>query len=213
MSVTKNDIYSGCLLASISHAIMTNVYPELSYEQSWDGANYSIQNSSGLRGTITFENDFCVGAIRNEMSNGIVGGEFIQERMISFPSNVVFKAYEETLQYLLLERDGIVAPYITSIFWADNNTIHYEERFIDSIKEDFTLFENILLPKKISIKKWKEYYDMDSKVVELIDVLYQWKMKDFFSPVKLNEKQRKLIPGMFINNQCIESLKELNIVL
>ena len=213
MSVTKNDIYSGCLIASISHAIMTNVYPELSYEQSWDGANYSIQNSSGLRGTITFENDFCVGAIRNEMSNGIVGGEFIQERMISFPSNVVFKAYEETLQYLLLERDGIVAPYITSIFWADYNTIHYEERFIDSIKEDFTLFENILLPKKISIKKWKEYYDMDSKVVELIDVLYQRKMKDFFSPVKLNEKQRKLIPGMFINNQCIESLKELNIVL
>lgn len=213
MSVTKNDIYSGCLIASISHAIMTNVYPELSYEQSWDGANYSIQNSSGLRGTITFENDFCVGAIRNEMSNGIVGGEFIKERMISFPSNVVFKAYEETLQYLLLERDGIVAPYITSIFWADYNTIHYEERFIDSIKEDFTLFENILLPKKISIKKWKEYYDMDSKVVELIDVLYQRKMKDFFSPVKLNEKQRKLIPGMFINNQCIESLKELNIVL
>ena len=147
------------------------------------------------------------------MSNGIVGGEFIKERMISFPSNVVFKAYEETLQYLLLERDGIVAPYITSIFWADYNTIHYEERFIDSIKEDFTLFENILLPKKISIKKWKEYYDMDSKVVELIDVLYQRKMKDFFSPVKLNEKQRKLIPGMFINNQCIESLKELNIVL
>ena len=178
MYVTKNDIYSGCLIASISHAIMTNVYPELSYEQSWDGANYSIQNSSGLRGTITFENDFCVGAIRNEMSSSIVGGEFIQECIRSFPSNVVCKAYEETFQYLLLEKDGIVAPYVTSVFWADYNTLHYEEKFIDSIKEDFTLFENILLPKKTAIKKWKEYYDMDSKVIELIDILYQWKMKD-----------------------------------
>lgn len=213
MYVTKNDIYSGCLIASISHAIMTNVYPELSYEQSWDGANYSIQNSSGLRGTITFENDFCVGAIRNEMSSSIVGGEFIQECMRSFPSNVVYKAYEETLQYLLLEKDGIIAPYVTSVFWADYNTLHYEEKFIDSIKEDFTLFENILLPKKTAIEKWKEYYDMDSKVVELIDILYQWKMKDFLSPIELNEKQRKLIPGTFINNQCVEALKELNIAL
>lgn len=213
MYVTKTDIYSGCLIASISHAIMTNIYPEFSYEQSWDGTNYSIQNSSGMRGTITFENHFCVGAIRNEMSGSIVGGEFIQERMRSFPSNVVCKAYEETFRYLLLEKDGIVAPYVTSVFWADYNTLHYEEKFIDSIKEDFTLFENILLPKKIAIEKWKEYYDMDSKVIELIDVLYQSKMKDFLLPIKLNEKQRKLIPGTFINNQCVESLKELNIVI
>lgn len=92
MQVTKNDIYIGCLIASISHAIMTNVYPELSYEQSWDGANYSIQNSSGMRGTITFENDFCVGAIRNEMSTSIVGGEYIQECMRNFPQKVVRKA-------------------------------------------------------------------------------------------------------------------------
>ena len=54
---------------------------------------------------------------------------------------------------------------------------------------------------------------MDSKVVGLIDILYQSKMKDFFSPIQLNEKQRKLIPGTFINNQCMESLKELNIVI
>lgn len=213
MYITKTDIYSGCLIASIAHAVMTNIYPEFSYEQSWDGANYSIQNSSWMRGTITFENDFCVGAIRNEMSGSVVGGEFIQECMRSFPPNVASKAYEETLQYLLLENDGIVAPYVTSVFWADDNALYYEEKFVDNIKEDFTLFENILLPKKIAIEKWKEYYDMDSKVVGLIDILYQSKMKDFFSPIQLNEKQRKLIPGTFINNQCMESLKELNIVI
>ena len=54
---------------------------------------------------------------------------------------------------------------------------------------------------------------MDQKVIELIDILYQWKLKDFLSPIELNEKQRKLILGTFINNQCVEALKELNIVL
>ena len=213
MYVTKDDIYKGCLIASISHAIMTNVYPELSYEQSWDGANYSIQNSSGLRGTITFENDFCVGAIRNEKSNGIVWGKNIKKHMRSFPLNVVQKAHEETLQYLLLEKDGVVAPCITSAFWADYASIHYEEEFIDSIKDDFTLFENIILPPKISVIKWKEYYDMDLKAIQLIDILYQLKMKDFFITIKLSEKQKKLIPGTYINKQCIEALKELNIVI
>ncbi len=211
MQVTKNDIYIGCLIASISHAIMTNVYPELSYEQSWDGANYSIQNSSGMRGTITFENDFCVGAIRNEMSTSIVGGEYIQECMRNFPQKVVRKAYEETLQYLLMEKKGIVAPYVTSVFWADCNSLHYEEKYIDYIKEDFALLENIVLSPKMAIKRWKEYYDMDSKVVELVDILYQLKMKDFTSIIELKENQRKLIPGTFINSQCIEALKELNI--
>ena len=54
---------------------------------------------------------------------------------------------------------------------------------------------------------------MDPKVIELIDVLYHSKMKNFLSPIELNEKQRKLIPGAFINKQCVEALKELNIVL
>ena len=63
----------------------------------------------------------------------------------------------------------------------------------------------------MAIKRWKEYYDMDSKVVELVDILYQLKMKDFTSIIELKENQRKLIPGTFINSQCIEALKELNI--
>lgn len=211
MNITKNDIYNGCLIASIAHAIMTNVYPELSYEQSWDGANYSIQNSSGIRGTITFEKDFCVGAIRNDTA-GSISAESIREYMRSFPSNVVQKAYNEALQYLLLEKDGIVSPYVTSIFWADHNALYFEEKIIGHIKEDFSLLENILLPTKMALKKWQEYYDMDSNAIELISFLYQHKINDFTSMIKLNEKQRKLIPGACINSQCIESLKELNIV-
>lgn len=213
MCVTKTNIFSGCLIASISHAIMTNVYPELSYEQSWDGANYSIQDSSGMRGTITFENNFCVGAVRNDNSNVIVGGSSIYEYMRSFPANVIQKAYEETLQYLLLEKNRIVSPYVTSVFWADGTGIYYEEKLIDNIKEDFALFENIILPQKSAIEKWREYYDMDLKAAELMDTLYHLKKQDFFSRIELSEKQKKLIPGASINSQCVEALKELNIIV
>ncbi len=213
MNVTKNDIFRGCLIASLSHAIMSNVYPELSYEQSWDGTNYSMQNSSGMRGTITFEKDFCVGAVRNEESAIIVDRVSIQEHMISFPLNVIHTAYKETFQYLLLEKNGIATPCVTSVFWADHTTFYYEEKFIDNIKTDFALFKNIILPREMAIEKWKEYYDMDSKVVELINILYQMKITDFLSTIQLSEEQKKFIPGMYINHECVEALKELNIVL
>lgn len=212
-NITKTDIFKGCLIASISHAIMVNIYPELSYEQSWDGANYSIQNASGMRGTITFDNDFCVGAIRDEKSNFAVFGDAIQEQMKSFPLNIVHKAYEEAFQYLLVERNGTATPCVTSVFWANHTALYYEEEIADHIKNDFTLFENIILPKEKAVEKWKEYYGMETKVVQLINVLFQMKANDFFSTIELSKKHKELIPGAGINNECAEALKELNIIL
>lgn len=213
MNITKDNIFRGCLFASIAHAVMTNIYPEFSYEQSWDGLNYSIQNSSGLRGTITFENDYCVGAVRNDELSYIVGENCIREYMDSFPLNVANKATEEALQYLLLEYGGIVGPCITSVFWADSTTIHYDESCSDNIQKDFTLFDFLFQPEEKMLDFWAEYYDMDSNTVELINDLYLMKEKDFFSEIKLSEEQKMLIPGCFINDECIESLKELNIFI
>ena len=64
----RNQLWEGCILASIAHAIMVAHYPDISHEQSWDGFNYSVQDSSGTRGTITFHPNFLVGAFRNENS-------------------------------------------------------------------------------------------------------------------------------------------------
>ena len=50
------DLYKGCMLAAIAHAIMTAYYPEGANEHSWDEMNYSVQDSAGTRGTITFCN-------------------------------------------------------------------------------------------------------------------------------------------------------------
>lgn len=213
MNITKTDLFKGCLIASIAHAIMTNVYPDLSYEQSWDGMNYSIQNSSGIRGTITFERDFCVGAVRNENSRKIVGGKVLRKHMRSFPSEVIDKAYEETFQYLLLQRKGVVAPYVTSVFWANHHALYYEEKYSADMREVFTLLDNILLPVSEAVEKWKQDYEMDAGAVALLEDLYQCKAKDFLSTIELSTRQKKLIPGTHINDECVEALKELHIVV
>lgn len=211
MNITRTEIFRGSLIASIAHAIMTNVYPDLSYEQSWDGANYSIQNTTGLRGTITFDNDYCVGAIRNDTSDSIVGNECIRSVIKNFPLKIIDKVYEEALQYLLVEREGIAVPCVTSVFWADATMIYYQEGYVDNLKKDFNLLTRILLPEEIAIGEWKEYYGMDSNAIDLLRYLYHEKRKCFTAKIELNEEQKSLIPGNEISRECIESLKELNI--
>lgn len=67
----KEQLWEGCLLASIAHAIMVAHYPEQANEHSWDGMNYSIQDSSGTRGTVTFCSEYFVAAFRNEDSERV----------------------------------------------------------------------------------------------------------------------------------------------
>ena len=98
MKITKTELFRGSLIASIAHAIMTNIYPDLSYEQSWDGKNFSIQNEQ-LKGTISFDEVFCVGAIRNEASAEIVSKDIILNSMRDFPSEIIEKSNKETFQY------------------------------------------------------------------------------------------------------------------
>ena len=108
MNISKADIFRGCLISSIMHTIKVNEYPELSYEQSWDGDNFSMQNSAGLRGTISFCPDFCIGAIRNDDDVNLDVKCDIQLKLEGFPSYVAQKAKKETLQYLLIDNNGIV---------------------------------------------------------------------------------------------------------
>ena len=210
MNISKADIFRGCLISSIMHAIKVNEYPELSYEQSWDGDNFSMQNSAGLRGTISFCPDFCIGAIRNDDDVNLDVKCDIQLKLEGFPSYVAQKAKKETLQYLLIDNNGIVVPYATTVFWADDN-IHFEKGFIDKNKQDLLLFENIMLPEIRAIEKWKNYYEMDSNAMQLFDCIYSLKMKNFNSKIVLSPKQIKLIPGNSITSECLESLAEINV--
>ena len=47
INVGVNQLWEGCIMAGIAHAIGVSKYPMLSNEQSWDGINYSMQDSLG----------------------------------------------------------------------------------------------------------------------------------------------------------------------
>jgi hypothetical protein len=50
----KTSLWRGSLLASIAHAVFVARAPFLAYSQSWDGRNYSLQDSTGSYGTTAF---------------------------------------------------------------------------------------------------------------------------------------------------------------
>lgn len=61
LQMTFNELYERCIYSSIAHAVANLRFPFFSYEQSWDGDNFSFKPDS--EGTISFdfEKNYCRG--------------------------------------------------------------------------------------------------------------------------------------------------------
>jgi len=215
MYITRQALFEGCLLSSLAHAIMVSVYPYLSHEQSWDGMNFSIQDSQGMRGTLTFAERFCVGAFRNE-ENGILStnnynGKVRKELLSTVPNDVIEIAENETFQYLLIDCFGSVIPNITSFFWCDTDGFYYLERLKQQLGRDMNLLYNILKPRADAEKALCEYYDMNESALNLLNHLFDLKINNFSKTIYLSEQEKQMFPAEKLNDECRESLKELNI--
>ena len=116
-------IWPGAILGSIAHAIFVCRYPDLAHEQSWDGANYNVQDSAGSRGTIAFSESSFVAVFFYEGSNRNPfrsKSSYTLERFFAgLPEDLKAVANEEALQYVLQEFGGSTVPIITSAFWGD----------------------------------------------------------------------------------------------
>ena len=211
MNITYIRLITGCVIASIAHAIMTNEYPELAYEQSWDGHCFSIQDGFGARGTIAFYKNRCVGAIRNEESFLYNNDNIEEELMAKWPESVKTLARKDTLQYMLDEYEGIIQPLVSTMFWVDRYWHHIAKT--ECCNDDLELLEPLMLPRQKAIEYWIEYYEMDSKAILLFKDLIEMKENDITKSIYLNRKQIQLLPGDGIHLECITSFKELNIYL
>jgi hypothetical protein len=175
----KEQLWKGCILASIAHAIMVAHYPEVSNEHSWDGINYSVQDSSSARGTITFYNDHCVGAFRDNNSERLSNESRIckyTEYFNGVSENIIRLAEQEALQYLLENVDGRVTPLITTSFWNDENDFYSNDIFEDFIQNGGSLLERQAMNISQAIEEWKEYYDMTQEQIDLLINVYKRKI-------------------------------------
>ncbi len=128
--ITSKELYNYCLLRGISHAMWNGIFYELCYESSWDRYNYSMNNSQGSRGTITFKNNNVFGAFRNDDVDDIVN---LEDDLKIVPSDLIQVAKTEALQYLLNNNEsGETVPMITTFLWSVGEKIylsHSEDEF------------------------------------------------------------------------------------
>lgn len=208
MSRTK--LFSGCLLSSIAHAIMTNRYPLLSFEQSWDGNNFSKQTNDS-RMTVSFEEDFCVGAIRcNHLPRWYGDDIYHSLKKIQSPNEVLSLLNREALEYMLDYKDGIVMPVVSSIFWCNHERLFLIPSNQKVAYEDYSILFVYALSLEEQFTYWKDYYDMDDRHTKLLRILFEKKLLHGHSVVYLTDFEKDMLPGFGVNQECVESLAELN---
>jgi hypothetical protein len=196
ISWKREQLWRGCLVASIAHAIMVAHYPELSNEHSWDGMNYSIQDGEGTRATITFHPEFCVSAFRDDSSDRIKAINNVKQAKEYFkgaPQEIVSVGETETLQYLLENVGGKVVPIITTAFWGIGQRLVATDSFEEMYQNGGFLLERQVMEFNKSIESWGEYYDMSSKQCELLKTIFNRKINGGEEEILLSKDDIQLI--------------------
>jgi len=192
---TKDKVWQGCVLASIAHAIMVSQYPDLSFEQSWNGITYSVQDGSSIRGSISFLDDYCVGCFRDELSNRLSKKNFTgyEKYFADFPIYVLETANNEALQYMLDEVDGKVIPLITNSFWCSCEGMFSNDNEKDLLANGLSILAKQLSEFEEAVEKLAEYYDMNERQVLLLSSLFNKKIQNPRQKIFISKKQAELI--------------------
>jgi hypothetical protein len=206
-----DQVWEGSILASIAHAIMVAHYPNFSNEHSWDGVNYSVQDSAGARGTITFQNKCCVAAFRSETS-GRINKKGFMEFFQNTPQELIDLAENEALQYLLDDVDGEVIPVITTAFWGKGNELFSEDSFDELLENGGHLLKTQAMDSDSAINVWKGYYDMSQAQVALLSAIYARKIANPEKVILISREELNMIgvDGVSLRESVV-SFEEMNI--
>ncbi|MGE7953477.1 hypothetical protein [Lysinibacillus xylanilyticus] len=206
ISWKREEFWQGCILASIAHAISVAHYPEIAHEQSWDGLNYNVQDSSGARGTITFHTKYLVSAFRDDNSERVTKYRNALEFFKDSPDEVKTLALNETLQYLLEDIGGISVPVITTAFWGSNEEFYSQDELDVLMKNGGFLLERQTTDIETAIYEWQEYYEMSDLQINLLKLIFKRKIENPSKIITLTQSEIQMIES---NDE--EGLKESRI--
>ncbi|HDR4420985.1 MULTISPECIES: hypothetical protein [Bacillus cereus group] len=207
INVDREKLWNGCILTSIAHAISVAHYPESSYENTWDGFNYNIQNGSGAQGTITFHPDYCVIGLQDFESERFNNKADALIYFEEAPKKVIEIAQKETLQYLLEDGDEEdTISLITTGFWIEENGAYSMEQ-IEGIEDNGgQLLEKQLMDVTSAIELLEEEYELTEEQLKLLVLLYERKIKNPNKVIKLSENEIAMI-----GTDNVEGLQESKI--
>lgn len=182
---SQEELWQGCILVSIAHAIFIADAPDLAHEISWDGFNYNMNNSQGSRGTITFHPDLFVAGFRNDelTSDSVKASDYFNH----VPEQVVELAEAETLHYLLDDVAGKTLPSITTVIWGNKDQAFSSHPFAEMFIRGGKLLEMQSLDPEAAFEACEENYEFTGKQMELLKKLFYLKIARPNEKITLNQ--------------------------
>ncbi|HHK5616076.1 TPA: hypothetical protein ACQUNC_005015 [Bacillus paranthracis] len=213
LHIDREQLWKGCILNSIANAIFVAHDPDLSHESSWDGCNYSMQDSQGGRGTITFHPDYTIVCLQDVNSERIDEWIDAKNYFEEAPSEVIDIAKEEALQYVLEEVEGETVPFITTAFWIEDSGAYSIDSFEEMEEHGGFLLEIPLLDKESVMERLEEEYELTEEQIELLQLVYERKIKNPNEEMMLSKEEVAMIgtddsEGLEV---CKDSFEEMNI--
>jgi hypothetical protein len=191
--ISKEQLWKGCIFNSIASAISVAHYPDFSHESSWDGFNYSVQDSQGGRGTITFHPKYTIVCLQDVNSERIEEWIDAANYFEGAPSKVVDIAKEEALQYVLEEVEGETVPFITTAFWIDDNGAYSIDSFEEMEEHGGFLLEIPLLDTESAIERLEEEYELTEEQIDLLQLVYERKIQNPNEGIMLSKEEVAMI--------------------
>ena len=186
-------LWRGTVLATVAHAIGVAANPLFSYELSWDGINYSRQNSQGTRGTVTFAQGATVAVFRDESSVRIPGRSSNEYDLNWFfrgmPEDLMLLAHREALQYMLDEYEGKESPTITAAFWGDTNILTSAEPWAEVFSHGAHLLRTELTEVEAAMSEWAGYHDMSEVQSDLLRALYTRRIQELDLEIVIGKQE------------------------
>lgn len=209
LKINPQKLYQGCMFAAIIHAVLVGEYPELNYEHSWDGFNYSMNNSQGCRATLTFHPQYVIAVFQDRQKINL--NKNVYDYLNNMPADILKIAEEESLQYVLQDINGEVRPVITAAFWGTWDELFSNQDWSGILDNGGYIIENQLLSHQNSLMRWDDYYGLDDGQMNLVESLFERKIIKAETDIYLNAEEVKNLHGEI--EECVESLRELNIFL
>ena len=213
LHIDREQLWKGCILNSIANAIFVAHDPDLSHESSWDGCNYSMQDSQGGRGTITFHPDYTIACLQDVNSERMDEWIDATNYFEGAPSEVLEIAKEEALQYVLEEVEGETVPFITTAFWIEDSGAYSIDSFEEMEEHGGFLLEIPLLDTESAIERLEEEYELTEEQIELLQLVYKKKIQSPNEEIKLSKEEVAMIgtedsEGLEVSK---DSFEEMNI--
>lgn len=214
----KSSLWPGSLLATLAHAVSNARSPLFSYEQSWKGRFYNLQDTMGARGCVAFGKDTnCFVAVFSLLSSQRYSHRE-KEPLSGLPEQLKDLS-KEALQYMLEEVHGAAAPVLTSAFWSDPNSdrIAANEPWSDVLKHGACLISRQLLPAETALEQWAIECGFTAKQRSLAESIFKRRMAEPAGSMELSPSEIHKARNVALTEEglqaCRETLAEIAIIL